>query len=140
MERLYSEFDATVHHIVPTRRASEQEQNESEAGTAAAQELAIGVGPELEEDRPSNLRGGRNHHPNESSATAAPTNNGSGREGQVTPPLNSTLISTSANSSEARRLHEFHSVHRSASYFQVGLQFRCGDKSFLMQVGGLHLG
>ena len=131
MERLYSEFDASVHHIVPTRRASEQEQKESET-KILPQELARGVGPEAEEeDRPSNLRGGRDQHLIESSAKVATANAG---VGQVAPLLNNTRIRTSANKSEARRLHEFHSVHRSANYFQVGLQFRCGDKSFLMQV------
>lgn len=130
MARLYSEFDASVHHIAPTRRASEQEQKDSDT-RILPQELARGVGPEAEEeeDRPSNLRGGRDQHPIESSAKV-----GSGLVGQVTPLLNNTRTRTSANNSEARRLHEFHSVHRSASYFQVGLQFRCGDKSFLMQV------
>ena len=33
-----------------------------------------------------------------------------------------------------RSLHESHSVHRPAKYFQLGLHFRCGDKIFLMQV------
>jgi hypothetical protein len=137
VERLYSEFDASVHHIVPTRRASEQVQKDSET-RILPQELALGVDLKLEEkereERASYLRGGRDQHPIESSAKVAPTHDGSGLVGQVAPLLNDTRIRTSANSSEARRLHEFHSVHRSASYFQVGLQFRCGDKSFLMQV------
>lgn len=121
MERLYSEFDATVHHIVSIRRASQQEQQVSlEAGAeaVAAQPLldsGRGLAPDLipEEDRPSHLRGGRD---------------------QASSAVSNPQVETNSSSSDARRLHEWHSVHRSASYFQVGLQFRCGDKSFLLQV------
>lgn len=74
------------------------------------------------------LRGlGFDKYPIEYSAKVEATHNVSDPAGRA----------SEKKSSESRRRlqNEFHSIHRSAKVFQVGLHFRCGDeRSFMNQV------
>ena len=130
MDRLYSEFDAQVNNIPFRRRLQEVPRSSSaKKQKAAVENISI---PKTQSQNTNELISSTSFAFSGSAGNATRQSVASERDIRVRE-NNRTIAER--EKSKGRQLHEWHSIHHSAKYFQVGLHFRCGDKSFLMKGG-----